>query len=170
MKAISLLQPWATLIMLDYKSYETRSWATKHLGPLAIHASLGKPSWARKVCKEDPHIRLILSTHGLTFDTLPRGVIVGLAEVKGMRKIQEPDTGIKLGGVDPAQLTLVERACGDYTAGRWAWQLQRRRPLTTPVPCTGALSVWQLPDDIALRVEAGEPEPIAHEETSPQVA
>jgi hypothetical protein len=43
MKAISLIQPYATLIMLGLKTNETRSWDTKYDGPLVIHASAGKP-------------------------------------------------------------------------------------------------------------------------------
>ena len=43
MKAITLHQPWATLIALGVKTIETRSWPTKHRGPIAIHA--GKQSF-----------------------------------------------------------------------------------------------------------------------------
>lgn len=39
MKAISIQNPWAGLIILGLKSYETRSWNTKHRGKLAIHSS-----------------------------------------------------------------------------------------------------------------------------------
>ena len=43
MKAISLWQPWATLVGLGVKTIETRSWATKYRGPLAIHAAKRQP-------------------------------------------------------------------------------------------------------------------------------
>lgn len=162
MKAITLIQPYATLIMLGFKKLETRSWSTRHRGPLAIHAGLGMPGWARKVCEENHHIRLILDEQGLTFDTLPRGGILGLCDVKGMLQIQEPGTGIKLGQVDPATLQPVEVACGDYTPNRWAWQLQRHRPLAEPVACSGALSAWEVPADIAQRVEEAEKAVYAH--------
>jgi activating signal cointegrator 1 len=39
MKALTLHQPYATLIALGIKTIETRSWRTKYRGPLAIHAS-----------------------------------------------------------------------------------------------------------------------------------
>jgi len=42
MKAISLLQPWATLVVTGVKTIETRSWGTKYRGPILIHASQGK--------------------------------------------------------------------------------------------------------------------------------
>jgi hypothetical protein len=38
MKALTLIQPWATLVALGEKQIETRSWDTKYRGPLAIHA------------------------------------------------------------------------------------------------------------------------------------
>lgn len=38
MKALTLHQPWASLIAVGVKTIETRSWATKYRGPLAIHA------------------------------------------------------------------------------------------------------------------------------------
>lgn len=39
MKAITIWQPWASLIACGVKQYETRSWPTKYRGPIAIHAA-----------------------------------------------------------------------------------------------------------------------------------
>lgn len=39
MKIITLWQPWASLIALNLKQYETRSWSTKYRGKIAIHAA-----------------------------------------------------------------------------------------------------------------------------------
>ena len=39
MKAISLWQPWATLIAVGAKRLETRSWESRYQGELAIHAA-----------------------------------------------------------------------------------------------------------------------------------
>lgn len=38
MRAITLWQPWASLIAIGAKTIETRSWSTAYRGPLAIHA------------------------------------------------------------------------------------------------------------------------------------
>ncbi len=38
MRALTLHQPWASLIALGVKTIETRSWSTSYRGPLAIHA------------------------------------------------------------------------------------------------------------------------------------
>lgn len=39
MKALTLWQPWASLIAAGHKRIETRAWATRYRGPLAIHAA-----------------------------------------------------------------------------------------------------------------------------------
>lgn len=49
MKAVTLWQPWASLVAIGAKTIETRSWATSYRGPLAIHAA------ARKPAVPDPH-------------------------------------------------------------------------------------------------------------------
>lgn len=43
MKVLSLHQPWASLVACGYKRIETRSWSTRHRGPLAIHATRQPP-------------------------------------------------------------------------------------------------------------------------------
>lgn len=39
MQALSLWQPWATLIAIGAKTIETRSWGTRYRGRIAIHAA-----------------------------------------------------------------------------------------------------------------------------------
>lgn len=38
MKAITIWQPYASLIAAGLKEYETRSWPTRYRGPIAIHS------------------------------------------------------------------------------------------------------------------------------------
>jgi hypothetical protein len=38
LRAISVRQPWAWLIVNGYKDVENRSWQTRHRGPILIHA------------------------------------------------------------------------------------------------------------------------------------
>jgi hypothetical protein len=44
MKVITIIQPWATLIAINEKRFETRSWATKYRGPLATNPYPSKGS------------------------------------------------------------------------------------------------------------------------------
>jgi len=39
MKALSIKQPWAYMIVLGHKPVENRNWKTDYRGPLYIHAS-----------------------------------------------------------------------------------------------------------------------------------
>lgn len=38
MRVLTLIQPWATLIILGEKQIETRCWSTNIRGKIAIHA------------------------------------------------------------------------------------------------------------------------------------
>ena len=40
MKALTIKQPWASLIINEYKKYEFRSWKTNYRGKILIHAGL----------------------------------------------------------------------------------------------------------------------------------
>ncbi|MDD2627669.1 MAG: ASCH domain-containing protein [Clostridia bacterium] len=48
MKAITIKQPWATLISKGYKEYEFRKWKTKYRGEILIHAGKGLDKKAMK--------------------------------------------------------------------------------------------------------------------------
>ena len=41
MKALTIKQPWASLIVYGYKKYEFRSWKTSYKGKILIHAGAG---------------------------------------------------------------------------------------------------------------------------------
>ena len=40
-------------------------------------------------------------------------------------------------------LTLEEKAFGDYTAGRFAWMLQDTVAFKTPLGARGSLTLWE---------------------------
>lgn len=50
MKALTIRQPWASLIAHGVKTIETRSWSTEYRGPLAIHAGKAKPERSEEGC------------------------------------------------------------------------------------------------------------------------
>lgn len=68
MKALTIKQPWASLIMAGIKDVENRTWPTTYRGPLLIHAGLGVDEWG-------------LDKHGHLIDHVPAGVILGRVTV-----------------------------------------------------------------------------------------
>ncbi|MEK8205781.1 ASCH domain-containing protein [Paenibacillus sp. FSL L8-0696] len=143
MKAITILQPWATLIALGEKRFETRSWSTKHRGELAIHA--GKQV-DREAC-EQPQIKAALSRHGYTADNLPTGAVVAIAGLNECFKVRCD----LLGGVIALEAdtrkthfnTLdKEYTFGWYGSGRYAWELRNVMQLPEPIPAKGQQRIW----------------------------
>ncbi|WP_200889613.1 DUF1643 domain-containing protein [Cohnella kolymensis] len=138
MKVITVIQPWATLIALGEKRYETRSWDTRHRGAIAIHAS---KKVDKRIGMEEPFFS-VLGRHGYTAHNLPTGVIIAKCRLAASMQV------VRNGG-DHAILDIGRRliygnelAFGDYTEGRFAWDLVNVEMLKEPIPAKGQLSLW----------------------------
>lgn len=137
MKTITIKQPWATLIALKEKQFETRSWQTKHRGPIAIHA--GK-SVDKGACIA---FAAILQKHGITsIKDLPIGAVIATANLVDCHNViydygdnAKMDTGLKIGG--------NEYDFGNYYVGSYAWELDSVQVLLNPVPAKGNLRLWE---------------------------
>ena len=107
------------MILDGRKTIETRSWSTRHRGPVAIHA--GK-TVDKKACDEfsyDPR-------------TIPTGVILCTANIAGVVKFPSPRA-------PPDEF-------GDFSTGRYGWLLVNVTPLDPPVPAKGQLGLWNWGD------------------------
>ncbi|OBZ15145.1 ASCH domain-containing protein [Bacillus sp. FJAT-26390] len=141
MKVITIIQPWATLIAIGEKHFETRSWPTKHRGPIAIHA--GKKI-DREAC-EQKEIKATLEAHGYTIDNLPTGAIVATGTISECYKTRQygmsdfveltSDSGIK--SIDGPEFVF-----GDYSTGRFAWEITGVDQLREPIPAKGQQGLW----------------------------
>jgi hypothetical protein len=141
MRAVSVMQPWASLIALGAKRYETRSWRTRHQGPLAIHASLTFPREARDLCGAEPFAAALRAAGLAAPGDLPRGAVIATCHLTACL----PTVGLAA----PPGLTAAERAFGNWAPGRWAWELCGVQRLPTPSPARGGLGLWTWtpPDD-----------------------
>src|SRR5437660_260684 len=127
MRALTVAQPWASLIVLGVKRLETRPWRTEYRGPLLIHAARAFPAAARTLCRGDP-FRSLLAAAGLDAAGLPLGAVVGGVELLDCVRVEdlpEPDAG--------------EAALGDFGPGRWVWRLAEPRCRLQPFPARGRL-------------------------------
>ncbi|HBX22633.1 MAG TPA: ASCH domain-containing protein [Desulfotomaculum sp.] len=149
MKTLSLIQPWATLVAIGAKRIETRSWATKYRGPLAIHAS---KKVDRVICLKK-EFAIPLNEHGFVLvKDLPVGAVIATCTLVDCMKVRtlrpvKRDGKIVMTAFLEAENSLLEvngneLAFGDYTPGRYAWILEDVRTLPEPVPAKGMLGLW----------------------------
>jgi len=139
MRALTLTQPWATLIAIGAKKVETRSWPTAYRGPLAIHAAKGFPGWAKAYIYDDRFVHVLQAAGFTHWKQLPLGMVLCTCRLVGTFRTERGAQATLL--ADP--LSEQERAFGDYTPGRWAWNLADVQPFASPIPATGALGLWE---------------------------
>ena len=130
MKAITISQPYASLIASGEKWVENRTWPTKYRGPLAIHAGKGTQ---------------YMTAAQLT--TFPNGCVLAVAtlvacwsvrDIRGYGSSPEmANEPVCEGG--PTWRMLAEH---EHTEGPWCWFLQDIKRYTEPVPQQGAQGLW----------------------------
>lgn len=143
--AISLWQPWASLIMAGAKRFETRSWATEYRGPLVICAAkggLGK-SELYATLVDEIFQRALFPILGLSqglsikefanaaMGILPRGKALGCVDLVDC-------IGTDLIG-DHSDIPF-----GDFSHGRFAWRLEKVRRFDKPVPVKGKQGFFKI--------------------------
>jgi hypothetical protein len=139
LKAITICQPFASLIMLPSadaraKRVENRTWAPfgGMIGHrIAIHA--GK---ALKWLKYWPEDEMPMSV-----EELPLGKIIGTAELAGCVRIADA----RAGKADEKWPWLSTHR---HTSGPYCWILQDIRVLSNPITMSGAQGVWSVPDHL----------------------
>lgn len=151
MKALTLYQPWATLVAVGAKRIETRSWSTNYRGPLAIHASKNKKFINRHngdyICYKEPfHSVLLNFPQAWPFGVFPLGVIVAICELVTVKQIDQFDWEPHQKGWQVGnhfwEASDQEKAFGDYTPGRFAWFLSDIEILKRPIDIKGAMGLW----------------------------
>lgn len=118
MKALSLKQPFAELIVSGKKKIEIRKWNTHFRGKFLVHASKSVDKNAMK-------------KHG--YEDLPSGVIVGEAELVDVKKYQNKSDFKK-----DQNKHLASSDYGDY--GFVLKNAKRRNK----IPVKGKLGFWNL--------------------------
>lgn len=121
MKALTVKQPWGSLIRDGAKTIEIRSWPTSYRGPLAIHVGA---TWVAGWEGEDPPRS--------DRDTWPRSAIIAIVDLVDVRLLDRVTDDDR------------ERACCDPDVGAYAWELANVRALDVPIPCKGSLGLWEV--------------------------
>lgn len=161
MICISLSPPYGTLIALLLKQFETRGWQTSYRGQLGIHqtAAPGPRGTTEAVlwdrCLSDPFGAPLLGAGYGNPARLPRGKIVAVVDLAecfptALRNgracygyVTAADGHGHAPYTDIVEVSAQEQAFGDYSAGRFAWQLANVRALPEPVPARGMPGLWR---------------------------
>lgn len=133
MKALSLWQPWATLVALGEKKVETRCWDTKYRGLLAIHSTQTIPRWLGESRKSQQFHDLMmqcLAKHNV--QELVKGSVLCIVELKDVITVDTVRN----------DLSPQEILFGNYEDGRYAWFFELVEKFDKPIPAKGNRMLW----------------------------
>ena len=171
MRGLTLTQPWATLIALGEKKLETRPTQSHYRGPIAIHAAKGlRGLWdpargpyyesgaeeiLEQLCMRDPFrevLRRVVPVGTHFYKGLPRASIVAVAQ---LTEVYPTNLAVGAIGIDSPNIEYAEHELrfGDFSRGRYAWQLTNVRALSTPVEARGMQGLWPVSPTLQESIE-----------------
>ncbi len=126
MRALSIRQPWAWLVVNGCKDVENRTWPTRFRGRIYVHAG-------RQAAPEDfPRLRSYVRESGIIVpDDLPRGAIVGEVTITG----------------------CVTAAESPWFSGPFGFTLADPAAYAVPIPYRGRLGFFPVDELTVNRVE-----------------
>lgn len=137
MKALSVWQPWASLIITGHKKIETRSWPAPYSvrgQRIALASTKAVRREQRLAAGDDAFQEQFFLTGLPRIDDLPMGCVLGTVIISSCREV---DSDL-MQALQPA-----EEAFGWYGPGRFAWFLEDPQPLAIPVPVRGGQGLWE---------------------------
>lgn len=122
MKVLTIKQPWASLIIENYKKYEFRGWKTNYRGKILIHAGM---NIEKDMLKRFENYNLNCIT----------GAIIGEAELVDCILIDKKlnDELISIDKVVYGRSNHVEK---------YAWKLENIKRYKEPIYIKGKLGLW----------------------------
>lgn len=128
LKALSLQQPWADVVLKHGKMVENRKWKTNYRGFFLIHAS--------KTYDKEGEAFILSVLPDIDLDSLrnaPRGYLVGAADLTDC--------------VHKSFWPLIEKGSepSPWAFGPWCFALDWVKSFNDPVPCRGMLNFFTPP-------------------------
>lgn len=164
MKALSLYQPWASLMVTRWpsgrfcKRFETRGWRTNYRGPIAICSAKYWSGDLASMIQNEPFVSALAphwqdEPNGQKI-SLPFGCVLGVGRLVDCVPITTNNDRVRAiltsqQNANPAE-AVAELAFGLYTPGRWAWLISDMRALRTTIPVNGKQWLWEwtAPDNL----------------------
>lgn len=142
MKCLTVMQPWASLLVGGFKQHETRSWKPEYRGLVAIHAARKLDPVLVELCHQEPFRSALLRLGYKGPAELPRGYVIGIVELVDI---------LSTNRIGPMDISEEERKFGDFRPGRYAWKMANPTRLPLPFVMSGRLGLFEinLPDSPA---------------------
>lgn len=125
MKALSLKQPWAELVVSGKKKIELRKWNTHFRGEFLVHASKSPDMNAMKKFE-------------ISESSLPLGFVIGKAKLVDVKKYENKEDFAKDAG--------LHLATSDW--GEYGFVLSDVFRLEKPIAAKGTLNFWEFEGEI----------------------
>ena len=125
MKALTISQPYASLIASGEKWIENRTWWTSYRGPLAIHAGRGKQYLS-----------------GAELTKFVTGAVVAIADLVAAISLAPLRVGRRSGVLDKLGISVESVLSNPHAEGPVLWILRDVRKLRVPMPCQGSQGLW----------------------------
>lgn len=122
-KALTIRQPWASLIMAGAKDVENRTWKVQTPVTVLVHAG--------KVVERDEETRAYVAARATWPERMSRGALLGAMRIVECTETSESPWAI---------------------AGSWHWCIGAVVPFEHPVPCLGTQGLWEVPMRLSERV------------------
>jgi hypothetical protein len=149
MKALTIHQPWASLIGL--KRYETRHWHTFYRGAIAIHAGAKPPTEKDKDLWYRAH-EIAGVEPPFSADDLPLMAIVSVSRLRAVKKMSYE------GRINDFTISIddqsdLEKMLGLWRLGRYAWDMGGYVCQIKPIEIPGRQGLWNVPSDLIESLE-----------------
>ncbi len=154
-KAVTVCQPWASLIACGAKRFETRGWKTNYRGPIFIHTGNASPESV--IHERETQIAMYNALKPFFYPdkmanwsdiewACPLGGIVAVANLVDVWQtdIVWPHNLVTLKNKNKTSFDIrpPETLFGDYSLGRYAFELADVVAFPHIIPCPGKLNLW----------------------------
>jgi hypothetical protein len=145
LKALTISQPYASLIASGEKWVESRRWNTSHIGLLAIHAGKGTQYLTlREMSQQGLRCSCIVAVCRL----------VGCVHMERLQMMAALRPKSRMPGSERYWSEILHHK---HTEGPFCWVLEHVHRFREPIPCSGARGLWDwnVPDHLVdLLIEA----------------
>lgn len=144
--ALTVMQPWADLIVRGVKRWENRTWTTKTRGTLFIHSS-GTGFDSKGLTKM---VRCGILPASTTKADFTMGSIIGIVHHAGNYSVKN---ALKLIGDDEPWSQRM------FISGPHCWRLKWPLRLVEPIPCKGKRGIWRCEEHVEHLLSCGRENP-----------